>query len=71
VPEHDGEDTAVELPIHDVEIGAADGAGRDPQHHLVFEGLGHRAFFRGEAGASLAEDHRPIGGSPNTLHRCR
>src|ERR1039458_1302235 len=45
VPEHDRERAAVELAIHDVEVGAADGAGRDAQHHLVAPRFGHGALL--------------------------
>jgi hypothetical protein len=71
VPEHDGEETAVQLAVHDVEICAADGAGRHPQHHLVAVGLGHGTLLPGERGASLAENHRPIGGGANFRHQRR
>src|ERR1035437_827682 len=71
MPEHDGEETAVQLAVHDVEICAADGAGRHPQPHLVSRGLGHATLLHGERSASLAQNHRPIGGGAHFRHQRR
>ena len=71
VPEHHREDTAVQLTVDDVEIGAADRAGGHPQQHLVGVGHGDRALLAHERGAALAEDHRPVGEWSGSLHRTR
>ncbi len=69
VPEHHREDTAIELTVDDVEIGAADRAGGHPQQHLVGAGHGDRALLAHQRGGALAEDHRPVGEWSGSLHR--
>jgi hypothetical protein len=71
VPEHDGEVAAIQLTVHDVEIRAADCAGRDAQEHLVAAGLGHQTQLLGQGRAALTENHRPVGGGANFRHRRR
>jgi branched-chain amino acid aminotransferase len=59
VARHDGQRAAGKLAIDDMKIGAADGAGLDPDADLARTGTGQGAVFPDERRADLVQDHRP------------
>src|ERR1035438_5572515 len=64
---HDGVRDVQQLPVHQVEVGAAYPAGLDLDEHLAGGGRGQRQLHRREGPARRREDHGAAGSRHRTI----
>jgi hypothetical protein len=71
VPRNDGKNAAIELAVHDVEVGATDSACSDPKQHLMSRWPDDRALRDDQRRMAGRQHHGSIGEGEVIGHRLR